>query len=230
VLRTSAIFVGSPLPICGKAASQRSTGLCKESARTRLATLPNPGAGGKEESAKIYGKRSGFGGDFATLPLCHTTRGRPVWEARFPEMGAQWGSRVQALAHRKQAILSRDPMAHQPAFARPDYPTGRNREDGLAKRNPCPIRAKGPTPPSARFGFLPEFAHAPPSTPPVIQRLPGSGCVVAWTSAFGKDHGGVTRDDFELELRGYGLNPWPLVVQRVEVSVRQKAGCEDESV
>jgi hypothetical protein len=148
--------MGSALPISRKPALQRSSCLWKEAAPTQWATLPNQGESGKEEIAKKRGKRSGLGVEFATLPgpqaatrlysikvtdrrslqpftfqpvtlgLGHTTWDRPVWEASFPETGAQRSSRWQALAHREQAILARDRMAHQSVFPGPDYQIGPN--------------------------------------------------------------------------------------------------------
>jgi hypothetical protein len=91
-----------------------------------LATLPNPRAGGKEESAKKHGKTSSLRGEFATLPLCHTTPDRPIWEASFPEMGAEGSSRWQAFAQGEQAILARARIAHKSVFAGPDDPIGPN--------------------------------------------------------------------------------------------------------
>jgi hypothetical protein len=116
-MRPSAIFMGSPLPIGGKPASQSSAVLLQESAPTRLATLPNHGAVGKEGSAKKHGKTSGLRGEFATLP--HHA-GPTDWEASFPEMGAGWSNRWQALAHEEQAILAGTWMAHQSVSAGPD--------------------------------------------------------------------------------------------------------------
>ena len=118
--------MGSPLPICGKAASQSSAGLSKESAPSRLATLPNRGRVGKEEIAKKHGESSGLRGEFATLPLCRTTQGRLVWDSSFPEMGAERNRSWQAFAQGEEAILARARMAHKSVSAGPDYPTGLN--------------------------------------------------------------------------------------------------------
>ena len=83
----------------------------------------SPGGLAKAKSRKNTEKRAVYE---ASLPLCHTMRGRPIWDASFPEMGAEGSSRVQALAHREQVIPAGDRMAHQSIFAGPDYPTGPN--------------------------------------------------------------------------------------------------------
>jgi hypothetical protein len=61
---------------------------------------------GKGEIAKKYGKTSDLRGEFATLPPCHTTPGRPIWDTSFPETGAEWSSSLQAFAQGEQAILA----------------------------------------------------------------------------------------------------------------------------
>jgi hypothetical protein len=58
----------------------------------------------------------------ASLPLCHTTPGRPIGEARFPEMGAEGSSRWQAFAHEEQAILAGAWVAHESDFRWPELP------------------------------------------------------------------------------------------------------------
>src|SRR6516164_5977166 len=126
-MRTSAILIGSTLPIPGKAASQSSAGLFQESARTPVGHFAKSRSGlAKRKARNNTVKRAVYE---ASLPVCHLTtpRGaRPVWEARFPEMGAEWSSRWQAFAQSEQAILAGARMAHQSASAGPDYPIGRN--------------------------------------------------------------------------------------------------------
>src|SRR6516165_9727234 len=92
------------------------------------ATLPGPQAATRLYSSKVTDRRSlqPFTFQPVTLGLRHTTWDRPVWEASFPETGAQRSSRWQALAHREQAILARDRMAHQSVFPGPDYQIGPN--------------------------------------------------------------------------------------------------------
>jgi hypothetical protein len=71
VLRPSTILMGSPLPICGKPASQSSAGLLQESAPTRLATLPNHRAGWQRGNREKTRKNERFTRrfcHFATLP------------------------------------------------------------------------------------------------------------------------------------------------------------------